>query len=210
MMQQNISYLERFIDALRFLAELHAEYRPDFDEVRKTLLSYQSNELRSHYLALVDKFIKPFAGSYVARLDASTQVAHSCHGVSQGFFETWCTLEIAQAFPLSLTVGNVYYKDENIYGVSKSLIQQVLNEGFQPNKKLGVHVWLTLDNMTVIDLTILSSLALMGKYPTFNGKATPVLIWLEDNPGDFHFEPILVDNNFFTKVDTGKVVYSHV
>jgi len=29
----------------------------------------------------------------------------------------------------------------------------------------------------------------------------PILVWREDVPSDFDFEPILVDNNFFYRVD---------
>ena len=101
---------------------------------------------------------------------------------------------------MSITIGNVYYRGQNVYKTTKSKIKQILAEGFQPTKTLDVHVWLTLSDMTVVDLSILSTAEAKGseikKY-----SDSHVLIWRDGQPSDFHYEPLLVDDQFYEKVD---------
>lgn len=107
---------------------------------------------------------------------------------------------------MAVTIGNVHYKGQNIYNVSKSALKRILNVGHNTNEKLNVHVWLTLDNMTVFDLTILSSLAAMEIMPPLQEEESPVLVWREDSPGEFNYEPLLIHNAFFDLVDSGSEV----
>jgi len=207
-MQGKPAYIDLFIDALRFLAKLEKQYRksePNFDEFRKALLQNQGDKLKREYETLRSKVLQPLAETYVKRAGAYGEIARACHSVSHGFYETWNRTKFAESFPLTVTIGNVYYKEECIYNVSKSSIKRILNEGNQVATTLDVHVWLTLDDLTVIDLSIISSLIKMGKVDE-SAVQNPILIWREIEPSDFCFEPLLVDNNFFRKVDSGRTV----
>ncbi len=208
-MHSHSTYFDHFIDALRFLTEINADYRnthPDFSEIEKAIRSAQSESLRQEYAMLSEKILAPFARNYVERIGSVSNVAHSCHSLSDGFLKTWRRLEIAEMFPLAVTVGNVYYKNENIYGLTKSTLKKILEEGKATKNTLDVHVWLTWDNLSVLDLTVIPSLIEMGKLSA-KDVCSPILIWSESEPGDFVFDPILVDNDFFSKVDSGSTTY---
>jgi len=71
-------------------------------------------------------------------------------------------------------------------------------QGPRDGEDLPVHVWLTVEDMTVLDLTILASLRHRGQY---EGHSEGMLVWKANDPGDFLFEPLLVDNLFATRVD---------
>lgn len=58
--------------------------------------------------------------------------------------------------------------------------------------------------MTVLDLTVLSSLTALG-YTEAPSSSNRVLVWNEEIPGDLEFEPLLVDNDFYYKVERGVV-----
>ena len=60
--------------------------------------------------------------------------------------------------------------------------------------------WLTLDDMTVLDLTVHTKLLYKG-YKGPKLKAEKPLIWDLSIPGDLDFVPVLVDNHFMYKVD---------
>jgi hypothetical protein len=63
------------------------------------------------------------------------------------------------------------------------------------------HAWLTLDDMTVVDLTVLPTLTRWKKYPEPSAKQSPVLIWREGQSSDFLYEPLLADNGFVPAID---------
>jgi hypothetical protein len=194
-------YVDQFTEALRFYTELHNDFgeMPDFRQLKEYFLQNQGPDRAENYDQL-HRFLLQFGEHYIAQYPSD--VAHSCHAVSNGFYETWKNFEWSEAFPLSITIGNVYYKGENIYNTSQDSIARITKEGFQRGKTVDVHVWLTLDDMTVVDLTIISTLQARGAI-----FATPskFLLWREEIPTDFVFEPILVDNAFFGRIDTGLI-----
>ena len=58
--------------------------------------------------------------------------------------------------------------------------------------------------MTVIDLTIMETLAHRGEIKESELKENPIVIWREDIDSDFNYEPFLVDNEFANRVDIVK------
>lgn len=123
-----------------------------------------------------------------------------CHAISQSFYENYNKTKYGDAFPLNITIGNVYYKGKNIYNTNQDKIRSIIHGGRQLDKDLGVHVWLTLENMTVIDLTVLPTLS-KKKLFKLKSKSNGILIWREDVKSNFYYEPLLVDNKFMHRVD---------
>ena len=202
------TYLDHFVDALRLLAKVNKEYRktqPDFVEIRRILMSNKIGDLRPQYEALREKLLRPLAESYLSRLGGHEAIANKCHSLSSGFLATWQQVDTGD-FPLTITIGNVFYKGENIFNLSKSSLKRTLNEGVVTDKALNAHVWLTWDDTTVVDLSIISTLIRREKLVPSNGMPL-ALIWSDHEPGDYWFEPLLVDNNFFEKVDGGELVF---
>ena len=62
-----------------------------------------------------------------------------------------------------------------------------------------------MDDLTVIDLSIVPTLVKYGHLPA---DTSPVLFWRENAAGDFSFEPLLVDNLFFERIDSGSLTAS--
>jgi hypothetical protein len=204
-MQPTEPYRTAFVGALRNLASLSPEYaatRPDFVQISQILARNREPELMDTYLQVKSRLLQPFAEYYVKTHPARGGVANACHAVSAGFRESWGNLEVAAAFPLTVTIGNVYFRGDNIYKVTFPRLTEILRLGPQAGQTLDVHVWLTCDNLEVIDLTIKSTLLRRRKLNPKKVKS-PVLFWSEDEPGDFSYEPLLIDNDFFAKVDTG-------
>lgn len=201
-MAQAPTYLDQTLEAVRFYAKLNKAFRkfePDYVEMSQNFIEKQSPQHRGEFNHLLNKFIKPLGETYLQQYPGD--IAHSCHAVSQGFYETW--MRLPDVPPLNITIGNVYFQGENLYQVSKTSIKRILNEGNQVDKTIDLHVWLTLDDLTVIDLTILSTLRAKSLLQEQSIDSN-VLIWREEDPGEFRFEPLLIDNSFFQKVDSGR------
>lgn len=194
-------YLEKFVDSLKFLVRFNKEYRrsnPDFIEIEQTLreLSHPANKEVYEQMRVV---IEKLAFEYAEKIPQE-HLVNRCHSVSHGFGEAFRNSELGEAFSMNVTVGNVYYKGNNIYGVTKQKLKQVINQGYQLESELPVHVWLTLDDMSVFDLTIIPTLIEKGLInPSEIEKS--ILIWHENMESDFHYEPLLVDNDFMHRVD---------
>ena len=133
-------------------------------------------------------------------------VINKCHAVSQGFWELLQRYEFSSAFSANITIGNVFFKGRNIYNLSKNKLKYIINEGHSLTKSLDVHVWITFENMTVFDLTIIPTLLHMGLISEKEFKDNPVLTWREDLESEFNYIPLLVDNEFMHRVDKAIII----
>jgi len=195
-----MSYLDQFVSALRFYFDLNPDedVRPDFNRLQRHFQQARSaNPASSHaitkaFLArLADRFVDGYPGD----------IAHACHAASAGFLASWgASRPPGLPGTLSITVGSVRFKGRHVFQTTRNAIAQLIDAGRAPGADLPVHVWLTLDDMTVIDLSIVATLI---KYGELSAGAPPVLFWRDDAPGDFVFEPLLVDNLFFQRIDSG-------
>ncbi|AIW22365.1 hypothetical protein F0267_01605 [Vibrio coralliilyticus] len=130
-------------------------------------------------------------------------IAHQCHIVSHGFklfFDQNCSEpSLPQFANLKLTVGNVFYKGENIYKATKRTVRDTIDDGRKLDRKLDVHVWLTASDMTVYDLSIIPTLRAKGH--NIGSDASQLIVWRQEDKSDFIYKPLLVDDDFANKVD---------
>src|SRR5258707_4381263 len=166
-----MTYFDKYISALEFLVEFHPEIAREaggIGKARDYLLSCQSEDQAPAYSKLVERLITPLAKFHVEKTrEINGEMARSCHAVSDGFLRTYTQSpklsEISRHFPMAITIGDVSYKGRNIYHVTRNSVRAIMNRGRNLNEDLHVHVWLTLVNMTVVDLTIASYLRGKGE-----------------------------------------------
>jgi hypothetical protein len=200
------SYTDQYFDAIiRSLALESGE--EDLDVSGFTLESFRA-DTRQFQIGIgqreytkIKRELSAFARYYLKNIP--TQVAHSCHAISHGFRETWTPGKHGEQFPLTVTIGNVYFSGQNIYGATPKTVLDLIAAGPVAGEDLPVHVWLTLDDMTVLDLTILQSLPRLG----FGNiqQDSPVLVWDERMTSHFDYEPLFIHNHFFNLVDSGRM-----
>lgn len=145
--------------------------------------------------------ISEIARKFASKHDPITQLGRRCHTLSDNFNRGWSAHVGNMPIWLLLTVGEVKYKQESVYDITQSKVEDCVRRGFQPNEALGVHVWLTLEDMTIFDLTIMASLLRLGWISKAEYDARPVIIGKPEELQDFVFVPYLVDNDFVAKVD---------
>ncbi|EKF74514.1 hypothetical protein A11A3_07805 [Alcanivorax hongdengensis A-11-3] len=195
-----MSYLSQFVASLRFLEEFNEEYKagaPDEDTLRDVLSELESRHddpLYNDVLAAIRSLSKGVLAKY-----RKEDVVNKCHAVSQSLWET-CANIFPPEVRLNITVGNVFYKGNNLYNLTKDSLREIIKQGPAAVGSLDVHVWLTLEEMTVIDLSIIPTLVHRGELPE-SALADPILFWREGIESDFEFQPILVDNEFMHRVD---------
>jgi hypothetical protein len=191
------SYMSRFADAIEFKAQLDGA-QLDKDELIRNISNHCTQ------ITIDMPSLMGFAIHYAGNCAERGPIEHSCHATSHGFALSLSNL-MGNAAPVAITIGNVVYKGKNLYSSTRGSIQNLVQRGFDQSSTIDTHVWLTLSNMQVIDLTIIPTLKAMGIYESPPLMEHKVLCWREDELGDFDFEPILVDNDFFNKVELGEV-----
>jgi len=195
------TYLDQFIDSCKF----HKELRPDIEHqdfrgMKRKILSYQADDLAEIYKKL-RQILEALGKQYVDGGGGIEKAALNAHAYSQGLMETWNHSDFGQRFPLCATLGNVVFTGQSLFPLNRDGIRSMLQRGRELTADIQGHAWLTLDDMTVVDLTVLSTLARWKKYPEPATKRSPVLIWREGQRSDFLYEPLLADNGFVQCID---------
>lgn len=196
------SYTDRFFEALRLLYRIEGRPDADIPKIRQVSEGLLADPEMVERYGKAKLLLTKFASHYLGQLGRSA--AHGCHAISNGFLRTWEGTPLAGGFPLAVTIGNVRFRGKDIYGADVQTVLGLLRAGPTSGAELPVHVWLTLDDMTVFDLSIKPTLRAMG---VADLSGDEVLSWTDREPSDFEFEPLLVDNNFFERVDSGRTEF---
>jgi len=195
-------YLDKFLDALLYVGKFE-ELPPD-DIVQKTLGHYRNYAifLRENigFEANLHQGVHDIVSRYAG---GAPNLKGQCHAICQGLHDIFFKFSEAHRIPasLALTVGEVRYKGTSVYDVSKAKIKRLIRGGNQTTSALGVHCWVTLDDMTVYDPTIMPNLAHMGWIEEAEVSAHPIIVAPNGKTDDFEYIPMLVDNNFMARVD---------
>lgn len=198
-----MSYLDNFVASMKYLEEFDEEAKlakPSYEQIKRTIAS-RAIEHKEDYGRFTE-MVYEFAGKFIENCPYS--FSNLCHSASQMFYERWSQLPISQPFPVAVTIGHVTYKEVEIYKINKESLKNIISEGFQPNRELNVHVWLTLPNMKVLDLAIIPTLIEKGLASHDEFKKSSHLLWNENETSNFKYEPLLQHNHFLYLVDRVK------
>ncbi len=197
------NYFQQFRAGIELAGKLDKVFRRD-PRLIKGFLDYiddANSPKNANAYGSVIPIITDLARRFVARHDPIHELGRRCHSFSDAFNRGWRSQVGDKPIWLLLTIGEVKHRNNSIYDVTKSKVVDCVRRGFQPSETLGVHVWLTLEDMTIFDLTIMASLLRLGWISPIEYKMNPVVIGKSDELSDFGYTPYLVDNDFVAKVD---------
>ena len=195
-------YLEQYIGALKFRERFDKQYRKlsiDYGALQKQL-ELLSRDSQNKVYRLTISLLEGMSIRLIQSI-GSDKLINKCHAISHSLMLNYYKLPSPIKPEINITIGNVFYNEKNLYNLSKSTLKRIIAEGPNTNKALDVHVWLTMENMTVIDPTIMRTLVHRDEISLKSYEDEPVLFWKEDKDSHFRYEPMLVDNGFFYKVD---------
>jgi hypothetical protein len=197
-----MSYLDEFVESLRHLESFNKGFRgqnKDFFLIKKTLSEFWKMRDEDPYTSM-RVVLEHLSSTYVKGIPQES-IVNKCHAISQGFWEIFQSSELAIGFSLNITIGNVIYENNNLYNLDKSRLKIIMNQGHLLSESLDAHVWLTFEDMTVVDLTIMPTLFFRGMVSEKEWLENPVVIWREDIESPLKYQPLLVDNEFMYRVD---------
>jgi len=197
-----VTYLEQFYRAILYLERFDKGLRKqpnDYLALKESLEAFWDQREHETY-DLTLKLINTIGKNMIDSIGSDILI-NKCHAISHSLRLNYYGYPAINKPIVDITIGNVFYKDDNLYNLSKAKLKRIITEGPSTNKALDVHVWLTMENMTVIDPTIMRTLVHRDEIPIRKYEEDPILIWREDVSSDFRYEPMLVDNEFFYRVD---------
>lgn len=127
----------------------------------------------------------------------------ACHNVSSSAMMTAILQANYVEEEVSLTIGDVAFMGEWMYKVNSESLQNIIKEGRVYEKTLDCHVWLTYRSNHVFDLSVLYNLNKRRWY-SLKAEEDPVIYWNDQSEvtkWELEYKPILVDNDFFFRVD---------
>ena len=201
-------YRDQFLESLQFLKKFNKEFRrtgPAKNDLREALHNFGLEEHQEIYEATISKFLLPLAQSYLRGAEGKVDIVNNCLSISHGFWKL-AHEKLAPDIAVNITIGDVSFAGERIYGLGRSKLKRIIARGAELERTLDLHAWVTLEDMSVIDLTIMATLAHRGLISVEDAKNSPVVLWKENCSSALTYHPLLVDNEFLHRVDRVKCV----
>ena len=119
-----------------------------------------------------------------------------------------------------ITIGDVFLEETTHYKVTENSLQRNLDQGQQPRGvTLNVHVWLTMPDFAVVDLTLLTSLLVHddSRADLWPSNSSPVIVWRESTLEPycrFRYQPLLVGAGFLRRTigraEIDEILHAHI
>jgi hypothetical protein len=139
--------------------------------------------------------------SFLEKRDPFSEISNRCAYICHHIIGPCSRLRPFEASRVALTVGAVHHKGENTFNVTRDSVISVMKIGYNPKCGYRIHAWLTVENMTILDPTILANLLKNEKISGESYVHCRTLVHDPDVADEFEFTPFLVDNSFFVKTD---------
>lgn len=151
------------------------------------------------------KIYKEYANRYLMEVkvrEGLDSLAYRCHQISQNFVENMYRMknhiDVTER-PLLVTIGNVKYAGEYLYKADIPNLEKRFKFGAKSNTPIDFHVWITLPDLSIIDLTlIVTSLVNDGQK---NISSLNVTTWREDQESKYEYEPLFLHNNLMSLIE---------
>lgn len=202
-----MTYQEQFFASVELIGVLEREYcTPDrMANLRDYLLESTSEKRAPKYQEFVPDLPK-IARRFIRGHDPISELGRRCHIYSDQFNRAFRARAGSGAACFFLTIGEVKFRRKSVYDITEQTVITVFRRGFQPDEELGVHVWLTFEEMTIVDLTIMASLLRIGWIEQSEYDRNPVVVGKAAQLAEFEYKPFLVDNDFAARVDRFQVM----
>jgi hypothetical protein len=196
-----MSFEKSFVQGIEFRSHFDAQFSLDTDACMLLEATFEKTndqamqepffsirqQVCAHAKVFADqKEVKPFAYQCLA----------DCHV----FLEACIKHEVVQKKYMTLTVGDVTFKDTRLFNTTRNTLQNAITTGISTQDVPQFHVWLTLADMTVIDFSINRYLNASDIDAKPHAARQSPTIWRPDCKRDINYLPVLVDDDFLYRL----------
>lgn len=196
-----MSFAKQFTKGIEFRTQFDENFSLNLQDMKlleSMFVKTSGQAMDEPFFSLRQKICR-LAQTYAA--DRSTKsFAYQCLADSHTFLQACIDQRIIDERYMTLTVGDVSYSNKRLYGASRETINLAIKHGISTRDKQQFHVWLTLADMTVVDLTINSQLTESGTKTRQEFDAQPLNVWRPERCGKFNYHPVLIDDDFLKRL----------
>lgn len=126
--------------------------------------------------------------------------SYQCLADSHTFLTACIEHKLVNKTYMTLTIGDVSHEGEKLFNTKQSILEECVRNGISTLDEPKFHVWLTLADMTVIDLTIVSQLQATGRVLIPESGEQWLTVWRPERPGRLNYHPLLIDDAFLSRL----------
>ncbi len=126
--------------------------------------------------------------------------SYQCLADSHTFLSACIAQKLVNKNYMTITIGDVSFDGERLFNTKQSTLEECIRNGISTVDQPKFHVWLTLADMTVIDLTIISQLFETGCVTTPDTSEQWLNVWRPERQGRFDYHPVLIDDEFLFRL----------
>jgi len=194
-------FASQFTDGIAYRAQFDADFSLDDASKRKlqqTFAQTSDKAVEEPFFSIRQRLCS-LAQTYASD-NSVKRFNYQCLADSHTFLKTCLEQNIVQKNYMTLTVGDVAYKGSRLFNTSHHSIAQAISHSISTVDTPTFHVWLTLADLTVIDLTVINQLIAMGQIESCDDRDQWANIWRHERKGNFDYIPILSDDDFFSRL----------
>ena len=196
-----MSFEQQFTSGIEYRTHFDTNFTLDEKEQEKLEATFSQTSER----ALEEPFFSQrqkvcsLAQTYAAD-NTVEPFAYQCLADSHTFLTACLEQGIVKKRYMTLTIGDVSIDGQRLYNVSRDTLRSVVDTSISTFDEPRFHVWLTLVDMTVIDLTIVNQLIGLQKMARPETPEQWLNVWRPERRGRFDYHPILIDDDFLSRL----------
>lgn len=196
-----MSYEQQFTQGIQ--NRVNFDPRFTFDQSAKELLeetfrNTSRKALEEPFFSIRQRICSEAA--HYARAGTVTPFSYQCLADSHTFLTACIEQKLVNKTYMTLTIGDVSVEGERLFNTKQATLEECVRDGISTVDQPRFHVWLTLADMTVIDLTIISQLLVKGCVPPPENNEQWLTVWRPERQGRFNYHPLLIDDEFLSRL----------
>lgn len=131
-----------------------------------------------------------------------SSLVNRCHEVSQNFADVITELNKEPGIerkPLFITIGNVKFEDEYLYKADFESLEKRFQDGLKSKVPMDFHVWITLPDLSIIDMTLHASM--LNDEGNEDINACQLITDIDGSSSPFEYEPLFVHTDIMSLID---------
>jgi hypothetical protein len=196
-----MSFEKHFTQSIQFRSHFDAQFKLNGEAIQLLEKTFRqtSNKAMLEPFFSIRQGLCSLAQQYAFN-NSVAAYSYQCLADSHVFLQACVDQNMIGEKYMNLTVGDVSFKGEKLFNATRGTIESAVSNGISTTDKPLFHVWLTLGDLTVIDLTIVNYLDTRGLLDKPAPTDQLLNVWRPERQGDYEYHPVLVDDDFIMRL----------
>lgn len=196
-----MSFTEQVVDSIGYRGHFDPNFHLDEEIAQileQTFKNTAAKSMQEPFFSIRQR-VCSLAQTFAADQSAEA-FSYQCLADSHTFLQACLKEREVKEQYMTLTVGDISFDGKKLFGTSRQTLQQAVETGISTRDTPKFHVWLTLVDMTVIDLTIALYLIKTEHIEPPTSDDQWLTVWRPERKGRLDYHPMLIDDKFLSRL----------